>query len=286
MECEIERSEQHTADRLRAYELALSSAAAEFARPMELIEWNRCLLQQHMRLHGRDYCEQTVETALQDIHSAAAGMNRLVDHFTQLCACICGSVPVQQTGLDLASMLRSLCADGEAIYRAIGVQLVLEYDPGEVWYAVADPVLVERILLHLLSNGLRACSPGGKVVFRLGRRRGELVLTVQDDGSAMTAEQLQDAFSPRQLPLHQRVRTAGDTGLSLLLCGEYCRMLGWKTEITPQHKGVLISLVIPERREPLLHFTLHSPGMCPGAVSRIALLQELHAIPGLEHLKP
>ncbi|MBQ8647594.1 MAG: ATP-binding protein [Oscillospiraceae bacterium] len=283
MEELLEQTRERERERLLGYEMALNTAAAEFARPLELIEWNRHFLQDHLERHGREYSPQMVQDSLRDIHSAVEGMNRLVDHFTQLCMCVCGSVPVQKVGLDLASVLRSLCADHEAIHRAIGVRLTLQYEPGDLWYTVADPVLAERVLLHLLGYSLRACSSGEQVVFALDRRRGELLLTVQNNGRSVTRQQAASAFVPSG-PDVQPNRPIGQLGTGLLLCGEYCRMLGWKIDLTPQQKGSRITIVIPERWDLPTNIRLHSPAAGPQAVSRVALLQELRSIPGLENL--
>ena len=283
MEELLEQTSEQNRESLLGYEMALNTAATEFARPLELIEWNRHFLQDHLERHGREYSPQMVRDSLRDIHSAVEGMNRLVDHFTQLCMCICGSVSIQKAGLDLASILRSLCADYEAIYRAIGVRLVLQYEPGDLWYTVGDPVLVERVLLHLLGYSLRACSSGEQVVFALDRRRGELLLTVQNNGRSVTQQQAAAAFGLPG-PDAQPNQPAGQLGMGLILCGEYCRMMGWKIELAPQHKGSTITIVIPERRDLASNIRLHSPAAGQQAISRVALLRELQTIPGLENL--
>lgn len=280
----LEQNREKTQHDLRALETTMRSVAAEFARPLELIELNRHYLAAHLHKNGPDYSDQKVQAALEDIGAAAAAMNRLTDNFVALCACICGTVVPQETCLDLAALLRSVCADQETIYRAIGVRLTAEYDPGAIWYVTADPILTERILLHLLSNGLRACRPGGSVTFRLSRRRDEILLTVQDDGCGMTPTQRSEAFSLHRDRTHSDERFQGGAGMGLYLCSEYSRLMHWSIELPACKQGTTVVLVIPTRGELGGRVCLHSAAAGEDEVSRAALLRELRSVPGLEDL--
>lgn len=282
MENAREPNRQPAADKLREYELALCSAATEFTLPLELISWNQYLLRRHMAENGPAYSQQLVGDSLRDIHAATVQLERMVDNFTQLCACLCGSVPVQQAGLDLASLLHSICADHEAIYRAVGVELAARFDAGALWYTVGDPVLAERVLLHLLSNALRACDRGGRVEFRLSSRKGEILLCVQDSGCGLTEERFRAALQLANPEKEDRFR--GGTGLGLFLCAEYCRLLGWKMELQPVEQGTCLCLIIPERRAVAGQLFLHSPQQTGQTVSRRALLRTLQSVPGLQDL--
>lgn len=268
---------------LRVLETTMRSVVAEFARPLELIELNRHYLTAHLHKNGPDYAEQEVQTALEDIGAAAVVMNRLADNFVSLCTCLCGTVVPQESCLDLAAILRSICVDQEAIYQAIGVRLTVEYDPGAAWYVMADPVLTERILFHLLSNGLRACSPGGSLIFRLSCCQDEIRLTVQDDGCGMTPQQRSEAFSPHKAA-HQSERFQGGAGVGLYLCSEYCRLMRWSIELPECEQGTTVVLTIPMHGVLCSRVCIHSAAAGADEVSRAALMRELRSVPGLEKL--
>ena len=51
-------------------------------------------------------------------------------------------------------------------------------------YVKADAQEAEQLLFHLLSNALRAVSPGGQIKIRLTRDDEDLYLIVEDDGCA------------------------------------------------------------------------------------------------------
>ena len=57
-------------------------------------------------------------------------------------------------------------------------------EPGTL-ITLADPLLLERALLNLLSNAIQAAGPGGSVWLRAGVRGDRILLTVEDDGPGM-----------------------------------------------------------------------------------------------------
>lgn len=281
----LTEEERKTADRLR--ELALYGIAGEFSVPLNLIALNREYLQMHLERSGGEYSREKTAQALRDIDSATRLLSRLTENFTELCACLCGAVTPSADAVDLYALLRSLCADSGRIYQAIGVRLVLECGPEQECCVLADQILTERILLHLLSNGLRACQPGGCVSFALKRQKDTVCLQVRDDGCV-------SHFPPAAEDVMQENGACGgegcfwEGGLGLYLCGEYSRLMGWQMEIRPAQPGTLISLQIPVQAAELEgRVRFHSCGQRSYADRqrfRAALLQELRCVPGLEEI--
>mgnify|MGYP000497200703 CR=1 FL=1 len=61
----------------------------------------------------------------------------------------------------------------------------MDHSPFRRCYVKADAQEAEQLLFHLLSNALRAVSPGGQIKIRLTRDDEDLYLIVEDDGCGL-----------------------------------------------------------------------------------------------------
>ncbi len=309
-------------------EVMLQSVATEFDKPLDLIALNCEFLSQSLAAKivedaGEHVLEKsvanttekaiekstapTVEPALTkstklsdetiaamrdsiaDISDSALYLNRLVANFVEMTLCLQGALTAEHQQVDLCSVLQDICADSAEVYRAIGVKLAVDCGQSTSLCTVADRAFVERLCLNLLSNGLRACSGAGTVAFSLCAGEDEHVLRVTDDGCGFPAAAALSAFEPMQgrcLP-HKEGFEHG-AGIGLYLCGEYCRLMGWRIAIVPQTRGTMIEVRIPAVREEALsalrfHSSEHEQTYQKQATRR-AVLRELRTVPGLAHL--
>lgn len=270
--------------------MMLRTIGEECNRPLGLIANNCEYLQQHLTRDGAGYSAEKAQTALTDISNATLHLNCLFDNFIEVNASLHGVLQPAMELVDLVSVLRSVCADSEEIYRAIGISL--QCDVGELSQAlvVADRAFVERICLNLLSNALHACTEGEHVTFALQETAGGFALTVTDDGYGFPAENILVAFAPAQnhamTPAHGFER-GGKMGL--YLCGEYCRLMGWQIGIALKEPGTQISIDIPRNDD------IHLKSVCfhsseyemqmQAQMTRLQVLRELRSVPGLEGLR-
>jgi len=93
--------------------------------------------------------------------------------------------------------LRAVCEgavralEGDAA--EVGVALTLEGGPTPVH---ADPDQLRQVLLNLVTNGIRACEGGGRVVVRAAPTPSGATLEVEDDGVGIPAEGLDEIWKP------------------------------------------------------------------------------------------
>lgn len=273
-------------DRVRG--LLFDAVAREFAQPLNLIGIEREYLALHLAAQGGAADAKAAE-ALDGIGAAVAQMTRLVNNCLDLLSCLQGQAPAPAVPLDLGALLADLCADSAEIRRLLGVTLTLQL-PEEPCCILADPALVQRIVLNLLSNALRACDAGGHVAMTLCWRREGGSLAVEDDGCGVPETFCAQAFRAPQPDVRLNcARYLGGAGLGLYLVGETCRLLGWQAEMRPAKPGTCVTLRIPpEQRSAGDRLVFHSEqgaARLRGEAARAAALQELRTVPGLEKLR-
>lgn len=87
--------------------------------------------------------------------------------------------------LDLGILCRSLVADMEHLAQHANVRINAKPYIQEACHlpVVGDHLLLQRMILHLVSNAMRAAGKGGQVELVVSRSRDRAVLTVRDTGS-------------------------------------------------------------------------------------------------------
>lgn len=98
-----------------------------------------------------------------------------------------------KTMSDLAELARDAIASFRAQAEAAGVTLRLDAEP-DLPIVDVDPERIRQVLNNLLSNGLRYTPAGGTVRVRLAADSRQVVVSVEDTGTGITAEALPHIF--------------------------------------------------------------------------------------------
>ncbi|HEU4671584.1 MAG TPA: ATP-binding protein [Candidatus Limnocylindrales bacterium] len=153
------------------------------------------------------------------IDRQAQRLNRLVGNLLDLSRIEGGALRVTEEALDLEDVVARAVAQIEPA--AEGRRIDVEISPEAV--VLADPILLEEVLLNLLDNAIRHTPSAARILVRSSSAQGEgsvagvLRLTVEDAGSGVADERLGRIFerfvggdgTPRS------ARTGGTTGLGL-----------------------------------------------------------------------
>ena len=271
-------------DRIRA--MLLDSIAGEFVQPLNLIGMERDYLQVYLARRG-DAPDEKIAAALNGIGSAAVQLNRLLSNCVELLNCLQGSTAPVIVPMDMGAVLEDICADGAKMAELLDIALTVK-TPEEPCCVCADQTMVQRILLNLLSNALRACAPGGHVSMTLCRGTKDVSLSVEDDGCGVPAAFCAHAFDPAfEQEKPNRERYLGGAGVGLYLTGEYCRLLGWKPEMRQTKHGTRVVLQIPREQlvsgEKVVFHAGSGARQLRSEALRAAVRQELCTVPGLEN---
>jgi len=171
---------------------------------------------------------------------------RLVNNLT-LAGSLGDERPLTLQNRDLAELAGELCerAAGVAPYLNLNVRFVCAL---ESCVCAVDPVAVEQILNHLLSNAFKFTPAGGTVTVELRRRNGRVLLSVEDTGCGIPEERLEFLFE-QHLQNGRLDPQPHGLGLGLPICKHLAEGLGGVL-MTESRVGVgsRFTLSLPDRR--------------------------------------
>jgi two-component system, NtrC family, sensor histidine kinase PilS len=124
-----------------------------------------------------------------------------------------------------------------------GHAIDVDVPPHEVWYE-ADEGQIKQIVWNLASNGLRAMPSGGRLRLTAAEEKGGVVLTVQDEGIGIPAEEIDTLFQP----FHGSFAKGSGLGLAIV----HRTVTEYKGEIEIMSRkgmGTRVSVHLPACRE-------------------------------------
>jgi two-component system sensor histidine kinase KdpD len=133
--------------------------------------------------------EELLETAEESLSTLAQLLTDLLD----VSRVQAGVLGVQLNEVDLDDLI-------PAVFDELGVgpeQLDLDI-PADLPAFSADPVLLDRVLVNLLSNALRFSPPGERAVFAASTFAGAVQLRVIDRGPGIPSDRREEVFVPFQ----------------------------------------------------------------------------------------
>ena len=149
---------------------------------LTLISRNCEYLDQHLARTGAD---QESRQAVTDISAASAQLDRTVNEVMTLLEYLRAEELPRLYPMDLCDLLQQIAAQADMVQEQLKVELTLDYGGWTTCHVLAERSDAELLLLHLLSNALRACSEGGKVQIVLRRSESFWQLTLLDNGCGL-----------------------------------------------------------------------------------------------------
>lgn len=117
---------------------------------------------------------------------------------------------------------------------------------GEVQNVIADPGLMNLIVMHLLSNAIKYSPPGTSVHLALSGMNGHIRLSVRDEGIGIPPDEQTRVFEP-----FYRGSNIGETpgiGLGLSLVSRAAAALGGQVALqSALHKGTTFTVTLKKR---------------------------------------
>jgi signal transduction histidine kinase len=160
-------------------------------------------------------------------------LRRLLEELLDLSRLDARAIALDPKPIVLHSVVSSIAA------QALPPDIPLELDVADDLAAVADPLVLDRVLSNLLINAARYGAP--PIVVRAERRDRHLVVAVQDHGPGVPEElrsHLFDRFA--------RGASGGGSGLGLAIARSYARAHGGDVIYHPDESGARFELIVPQ----------------------------------------
>jgi signal transduction histidine kinase len=173
-------------------------------------------------------------------------LTRLINQILDLAKIESGRAEWAAEPVDLRAVIRDAAGSTAALYRERDVRLETEV-PDRVPIVVADRDRLQQVLLNLLANAVKFCTPGvGRVRVALSEAAGAVRVDVADNGIGIAPE--------HQGAIFEKFRQVGDTltdrpqgtGLGLPISRLIVRQFGGELWVASEPgRGATFSFTIP-----------------------------------------
>lgn len=226
------------ADALRAKALRdemLGFVSHDLRNPLTTIKLNTEILQR--RADNRQ---------LQAIARAAGRADRLINDLLTTAMIDARALQLERHPEELHEILQEVEALHATLSDEAQLHFTTEVEPG-LPSIDCDRHRLVQLLSNLVSNAFKFTAPGGRVALRAFRGPGQLLLTVEDDGSGIAREDLDHIFDRFWQGSH--AKRAG-AGLGLAICQGIASAHGWKLSVESERgQGTRFTLAMPLRPE-------------------------------------
>lgn len=215
----------------------VSMASHEFRTPLTTVLTSASLIEKYPAAEQQDKRLRHVERIKQSVNH----LNDILEEFLSVGRIEEGKVQAQPARLDLPALLADTVADVQGLLKP-GQRIRREVScPAPVWL---DPSLLRKILVNLLSNGLKYSGDNTVVTVRAACAAGQLVLSVQDQGMGISREDQEHLFE-RFFRARNATNLPG-TGLGLYIVANYLELMHGTIALKSElGVGTTVNITIP-----------------------------------------
>ena len=176
--------------------------------------------------------------SLQSLYAEIGRLRKLLDGLEELSRAEASSLNLERQSFELAPFLANIVDRLAVTSEERRISLELSCDEG--LSIRADPDRLSQIVINLISNAIKACGPGGRVVVAADRKGDNVRITVTDNGSG-----IKEADRPFIFERFYRVSGNG-LGLGLTIVKELVEAHGGKVTVSSEYgKGSQFIVMIP-----------------------------------------
>ncbi len=180
------------------------------------------------------------------VHESAAHLLALINDLLDLSKLEAGRMELHEEAVDPAELVEAAArlVEEQAARKDIAIDVAI--DP-RLPRLLADERRLRQVVINLLSNAVKFTPRGGRVTVRAGRDPLGVAMTIADNGTGMTPEEIEIALEPFGQGHAGRQETG--TGLGLPLARRLARLHGGELAIdsTPG-AGTTVTVTLPAAR--------------------------------------
>ena len=193
---------------------------------------------------GDGVVEPTPEM-IASLYEEAMLLNRLVDDLQELAMAEAGQLKLVCQPVDICEVIDKavLSLKSEAIDKEVDLGTDLQDDLPLV---EADPERLGQVLRNLVNNAIINTPPGGEITIQARTIDSQVEVSVQDNGTGISAEHLPYVFERFYRADQSRARSTGGAGLGLAIVKQLVEAQGGQVAIDSQvNAGTRVSFTSP-----------------------------------------
>lgn len=185
-------------------------------------------------------------TYAEDIHHSSRNMLRLVDDVLDISRIEAGQHTLSRQPTDLIALAQQNLARFAPVAEHSGVGLHLEHDMDSLT-ATVDAEAISKALGNILDNAIKYARPDGRVTVEVAATRGQIRLSVADDGVGIPAGMMERIVRPFELVRVNAYSAKDGAGLGLPLARMLVELHGGKLEIeSAEDQGTRVTFLLPD----------------------------------------
>lgn len=231
---DVARTELIRAERLSAIGKDASAVAHDFTQPLSAIAGAIGLL----RLDAT-----TPEVRERCFHAIEGELGRLQRMKQEIVEFARGESSLDEANVRVDSFLENTVSALRGQLAQREIELHIEHGCRDEWYL--DAYRLERVVENLVRNAAAAIKGSGTITIRSRVEGGALVIEVEDDGSGIPPEILEEVFEP----FVSRGKKEG-TGLGLAIARNVVQQHAGTIEVESSSAGTCFTITLPERAGP------------------------------------
>ena len=201
-------------------------------------------------------------------------LQRLCNHLSTAVNISDGTLPYDPQVIQLDKTVRNLTESINTFSDSFRATLRLDIPSGN-FSTYADETQIETMVLNLITNSLLHCEKGGVVSVSLQKKNKRFILSVNDNGSGMSADKLMHVFDGNAQ--NELTDSNAGAGLGLFVAQGIAERHGGNILIESRPEGgSRVRVSLPQREPPILSF--HSPSPPDTVGSMNLLLTELSVL--------
>ncbi|HYA48301.1 MAG TPA: ATP-binding protein, partial [Burkholderiales bacterium] len=207
---------------------------------------------------GKRRTQAEYKRSLELVAQEVTYMSEIIGKMLILARTDSGSEPISFQPVKIADLLVELSREAEALAQEKGLRFGLgQMEDLTVW---GDRIRLRQLLLNILDNAVRYTPSGGSITGSIVRKNGTAVVSIEDTGIGIPAEQLPFIFDRFYRVDKARSSTEAGTGLGLSIAAAIAKAHGGGIEVESQvGKGTVFRIVLPLVEAPAPPWTAPTP---------------------------
>ncbi|HET8871608.1 MAG TPA: HAMP domain-containing sensor histidine kinase, partial [Aquabacterium sp.] len=179
------------------------------------------------------------------IQDAGEHLLALVEEVLDLSRIEAGQLNLARDSIDLVDLLRRCQTLTEQLADQHHIRVTVHADLPEA-RVCGDATRMRQILLNLISNAIKYNREGGQVELRVQAAGPDILVTVQDTGQGMSAEQLANLYQPFNRLGAEKMHDVSGTGLGLVISRQLVEAMGGSIQVvSAEGQGTMFTVRFP-----------------------------------------